>query len=273
MTRLASRLSALLACLALVTGLACLAAAAPASPALSRIVKSGELRVAMSGNQPPLNAKTKSADVIGLEVDLAKMLATSMGVELQIVVKPFADLLGAVEKGEVDMVMSGMTITPERNLRVAFVGPYFISGKSILTKSKTLAAADETADINSPDVKLAALKGSTSQMFVEKLVPKATLIATKNYDEAVDLVKDGKVDALVADFPICVLSVLRYPDAGLATLLEPLTIEPIGIALPADDPLLLNLVQNYLNALSATGILSKLQSKWFEDGSWLAELP
>ena len=84
---------------------------------------------------------------------------------------------------------------------------------------------------------------------------------------------DDKVDALVADYPICVLSVLRYPEAGLSSLLSPLTIEPIGIALPANDPLFINLVQNYLGALQATGVLENLRQRWMEDGSWLTQLP
>ena len=77
----------------------------------------------------------------------------------------------------------------------------------------------------------------------------------------------------MADYPICVLSVLRHPEQGLATLLSPLTIEPIGIALPANDALLVNLVQNYLNALQGTGALEALRARWFEDASWLDQLP
>ena len=111
------------------------AAAEDRSPVLAQIVKSGKIRVGMSGDQAPLNVKSKSGEIIGLEADLANLLASSMQVDLEIVQKPFAQLLPALEKGEVDLVMSGLTITPERNLRVAFVGPYFVSGKSILTKS------------------------------------------------------------------------------------------------------------------------------------------
>ena len=166
-----------------------------------------------------------------------------------------------------------MTITPERNLEVAFVGPYFVSGKSILTKSATLAAIDEAKAIDDSSVSLAALKNSTSQRFVEVFVPKAKLIGVSDYDEGVKLVIGGEVDALVADYPICVLSVLRHPEQGLATLASPLTIEPIGIALPANDALLVNLVQNYLNALQGTGVLEVLSARWFENASWLDQLP
>ena len=266
----------LLASLALVLGagnVSLAAGDATASPVLSRIVKSGELRVGMSGNQPPLNATSRSGELIGLEVDLAMLLANAMQVTPKLVTKPFPELLGALKSGEVDLVMSGMTITPERNLEVAFVGPYFVSGKSILTKSATLAAIDEAKAIDDSSVSLAALKNSTSQRFVEVFVPKAKLVGVADYDEGVKLVIGGEVDALVADYPICVLSVLRHPEQGLATLASPLTIEPIGIALPANDALLVNLVQNYLNALQGTGVLEVLSARWFEDASWLDQLP
>ena len=120
---------------------------------------------------------------------------------------------------------------------------------------------------------LASADLGSSWRFVETVAPKAKLQKVPNYDAGVKAVLDDKADALVADYPICVMSVLRFPEAGLATLVSPLTIEPIGVALPADDPLLLNLVQNYLNALQATGVLDALRSKWFEDGSWLSQLP
>jgi polar amino acid transport system substrate-binding protein len=248
-------------------------AAEAKSVALSRILKAGELRVGVSGTQPPLNVKAKDGEIIGMEADLARLLAGSMGVRVVFVQKPFSELLPALEKGEVDAVMSGMTITPERNLRVAFVGPYFISGKSILTKSEALAKSDEPSDIDNANVTLAALDGSTSQRWVEVFVPKAKLVRVTDYDGGVKLVREGKVDALVADYPICVLSVLRYPNEGLVTLASPLTVEPIGIALPPDDFLFVNLVENYLTALQATGALKRLQKSWFENGAWLADLP
>ena len=249
------------------------APAQSSSPTLSRILKSKELRVGMSGAQPPLNVKDKQGNVIGIEADLAFLLAASMNVKLEIVIKPFPELLPALNKGEVDMVMSGLTITPERNLKNAFVGPYFISGKSILTTSAALAKATDPEAINEGTLTLAALGGSTSQKFVEAAAPKAKLLAVQDYDEGIRLVLDGKADALVADYPICVLSLLRHPGKGLATLVTPFTIEPIGIALRGDDPLAVNLVENYLRALEGTGLLDAIKARYLEDGSWLAELP
>ena len=243
------------------------------SPVLSRIVSSDTLRVGMSGNQPPLNFKGKDGTLMGLEVDLATTLAGLMGVKLEIVQKPFGELLGALQKGEVDLVMSGMTITAERNLRVAFVGPYYLSGKSILTRSSSLAQADDPGDLDQADLKLAALEGSTSQNFVELLMPKAKLVTTKDYDEAVKLVLADEVQALVADHEIVQLTALLHPRESLVTLARPLTIEPIGIAVPPGDALLLNFLENTLGALEAGEILGMLRSRWLQQGDWVQQLP
>jgi polar amino acid transport system substrate-binding protein len=110
-------------------------------------------------------------------------------------------------------------------------------------------------------------------VFVKKLLPNAELVSTPDYDAAVRLVMEDGVDAMIADFPICALSMLRYPEAGLTRHRNAFTVEPLGIALPADDPLLVNLVQNYLNTLDDSGILTGLKAKWFSTGDWIQDLP
>jgi polar amino acid transport system substrate-binding protein len=270
--RLLKRFVASVSLLAL--GLAATASAwAGDSPILDGILDRGEIRVGMSGNQPPLNTRSRAGGLIGLEVDLAKQLSSAMGVELKIVNKPFGELLDALGKGDVDIVMSGVGITATRSAKFAFAGPYMMSGKSILTKSSTLAAAADAEDINQSDFSFAALENSTSQEFVEQNLPDGKLVKIKDYDEGVKMVLDGKVDAMVADMPICVLSVLRYPDAGLTTLKRPMTVEPVGIVVPSTDPQLLTLLDNYLEALEGMGYMAELRKVWLQDGSWIAALP
>ena len=240
---------------------------------LAQITERGELRVGLSGNQPPLNMRDRSGEIIGLEVDLVSELAKSMGVEAKLVPMPFAELLPALERGEIDLVVSGMTITPERNARVAFAGPYVISGKSLLTKSDEISSVADPAELNLAGRRYAALAGSTSEVFVKASLSESTLVATADYDAGVKMVIDDEVDALVADFPICAISVLRHPDENLSMLYSPFTVEPLGIALPAGDALFVNLVQNYLTTLEQTGFLIQLKAKWFNDGDWLEALP
>ncbi len=236
---------------------------------LNKIITTGEIKVGMSGVQPPFSMHSNSDSLMGYEVDLAQMIAESMGVKLTIVEIPFADLLKALEDGKVDVVMSGITITPKRNLKSMFVGPYIVSGKSILTRSEKLAGINELGELNNPNVILAALAGSTSEEFVRKNIPLAQLKVTKTHDEAVKMVINKQIDALFADYPVCVYAMFRYPLIDLSILDQPLTIEPIGIALPADGFLLHNLLQNYLNSLQIIGVLDALEYKWFESGEWL----
>ena len=245
----------------------------PTAPVLDRIVQRGELVVGTSGEQPPLTVKTKEGKIIGLDADLARYMANAMGVGLRFEVMPFPELLPALETGKVDMILSGLTITPKRNLKVAFVGPYYISGKGILTKMQKVASLKEASGMNTPDFTLAALKDSTSQLFAEKLIPRAKLVTPNSLDEAVELVIQGKVDALVADYPVCAVSAFRYRGKGLAAGEVRFTVEPLGIALPANDPLLVNWVENFLRMLQGTGGLAKLEQRWFKDGSWVKELP
>jgi polar amino acid transport system substrate-binding protein len=233
---------------------------------LQRILDRGEIRVGLSGNQPPLNMTTKQGEIVGLEVDLIGTLADAMGLEVELVPMPFAELLGALERDEVDLVISGMTITPARNARVAFAGP-------VLSKSKELTGAQSPAELDDASRSYAALASSTSQDFVERELSQSELVATPDLDTAVQLVLDDEVDALIADYPTCMLSVLRHSEAGLSCLLTPFTIEPLGIALPADDPLFVNLVDNYLGTMADTAMLAAFRVKWFSDGSWVSDLP
>ena len=249
---------------------------APSAASISRlqaILASGELRVGTSADLPPLTMKNKRGEITGFEAELVEALAEAMNLKVRFVVKPFSELLSTLERGEVDLVISGLTITAERNARVAFAGPYFISGTSIVAKSEAITDVQSTELLDDPSLTFAALEGSTSARFVNESLPRARLVIVQDYEAAVRKVIDDEVDGLVADYLACKLAVWRNSDAGLSAMMTPFTIEPLGIALPADDPLLLNLVQNYLNTLENTGLLTRFKAKWLSDGSWLAELP
>ena len=120
---------------------------------------------------------------------------------------------------------------------------------------------------------LVALEGSTSFEMIDGLSAPAKAVSAKNYEVAIQMVIDGKADAMIADFPICLIALFQHPDAGLESVIAPFTFEPIGAALGSDDALFMNLVENYMSLLEGTGLMTALRAKWFENGDWLAELP
>lgn len=249
-----------------------LAVTASAGPAMDQIVKKGELVVGTSGAQPPMTAINKTGQLIGLDIDIARAMAAALKVSVKFKILPFAELLPAMAAGQVDMVISSMTITPLRNRQFVFAGPYYVSGKGILTLSDRFASLQQANGLNSPEVSIAALKDSTSQKYAETLISKAKLIPTGSYNEAIDMLLKKKVDVVVADYPYCALSAYRFQDKGLLAGKAPLTFEPLGIAMP-EDTLLINWVQNFLILMQNSGQLQEMHKKWLNGGKWVEELP
>lgn len=240
---------------------------------LHRILESGALRVGMSGTQPPLNMKNKAGELIGLDVDLARALAEAMDLDLVLVEMPFANLISSLEDGKIDLVISSLTITPARNARVAFAGPYLISGSSLLTRQDLVGELLDQPSLNNPDRSWAAREGSTGEALIADAFPLASYVVIEDQEVTVAKISRGELDGLIADLPFVRYQLARNPDLGLATLPSPFTTEPLGIALPPNSPLFANLVQNYLNTLEYTGQLIQMKALWLNAGDWLSEMP
>jgi len=230
---------------------------------LSRIAERGELILGTSANMAPMTFKQKDGKVVGLDIDLARLMAKSMDAKLSIKTMPFGELLAALERGDVDVVISNMTITTRRNLRAAFVGPYMSSGKCIITKEERVARAEQAEDLNTAETHMVVMAGTTSEDFVKTLLPEAIITTTESLDSAVNMVIKDEAGGMLTDYPIC-LSILKdNPEAGFVSLFSLLTYEPIGIALPANDPLFVNWTENFLQRLEGTGILDEIGKHWF----------
>lgn len=230
---------------------------------LARIQQRGELVLGTSGDMEPMSYARADGKVVGLDVDIARFMAQAMGVTLTTKTLPFTELLPALQRGEVDVVISNLTITPKRNMSVAFVGPYMTSGKCILTEQEALARAQRAEDLNTPETRIAVRKGSTSEDFVKTLLPQATVLTADNRDAAVELVSSGQAGGMLTDYPICMSTLKNNPDAGFVSLFSLLSYEPIGIALPGNDPLLVNWTENFLVRMEALGALDEIGQRWF----------
>ncbi|HKK50623.1 MAG TPA: transporter substrate-binding domain-containing protein [Myxococcota bacterium] len=238
-----------------------------------RIQQSGQLRVGMAGDYPPMNVRTADGRLIGLDADLAAALASILEVELVLTEMPFSRLLDAVADGEIDIAISGITMTPRRNLKVAFAGPYYLSRKAILAKPELLEGVESVADLRGRSLRVAAVSGGTSEALVLRALPDSEHVFEKDQAEAFAKVLYGEADVLVADDPVIRFGLLRRPDAGLTFVESRFSAEPIGIAISADDPLFVNLVENYLHSLEHIGLLDTLREKWFESPEWIGSLP
>ena len=234
-----------------------------AGSVISRIEERGALILGTSANMPPMAQTLDSGKVVGFDIDMAHLMAQSMDVKLDVKTLPFSELVPALERGDVDVGISNLTITEKRNKRGAFVGPYMTSGKCIITKIESLAKAEATDDLNTSGTRLAVLKGSTSEDFVRTLLPLATVITANDHDRAVRMVAEGEAGGMLSEYPICLSTLKRYPDADFVSVFSLLTYEPIGIAIPGTDPLFINWTENFLTRMDGTKALDALAAQWF----------
>ncbi len=239
---------------------------------IATILKRGTLIVGTTGHYPPFTVESKQGNLMGLDLDLAQLFAKAMGVKTEVRKMPIDQLISAVEQGKVDMALAGLTITPQRNLRVMFVGPYFVIGQSLLTDQDKVQHMKGPDDINRPDFKLGVAEGTTGAEVAKTLAPNAHIVNAKNMEQALDMLLSGKIDAIMADQPFCVVAAFLNRDRKLAAS-DPFTFEPIGIALPAGDVHYLNWVENFLMILEANGQLKELKQFWFADPGWMENLP
>ena len=238
-----------------------------------RIRATQTLVVGTTGDFPPFAANTTQGTVIGFDIDLAHKLAYGLGLTLKLKRMEFAKLLPAVKDGSIDIALSGITMMPSRNLEVAFIGPYATSGQSLLGREKLISSITSNEALAGVDFKVAALKGSTSERAAREGIPHADITLTSTHDQSLILLIDGKVDAILADFPFCKVAEFRYPQHHFKALENPLTFEPLGIAISGDDPLFQNLIQNFLIVMEGSGTLKNLTDKWFKSNGWIKELP
>lgn len=236
---------------------------APVS-SLQTIKDRGTLIVGTAANMPPMNNKLLDGTLQGFDMDLAKLMADVMEVKVEFKVMPFDHLITAVQKGEVDMVISNMTITPERNTHVAFVGPYVTSGKCLITTEETLAKASKD-QVNKTDYTLAVMKGTTTEEFVKVLIPNAKRLNVESVTDGVNAVLAGKASAMVSEFQTCALITNQYQGHGFVTSFSALSYEPIGIAVNGNDAHLINWTENTLLRLDQLGLIKLLAQKWLGD--------
>jgi polar amino acid transport system substrate-binding protein len=147
--------------------LLCFVSVASAGPTIDSILKKKELVVGTSADLPPMTFKAKDGTPKGLDADLSQFIARAMNVKLRVAVMPFNELIPALESGKIDMILSCMTITSERNLRVAYVGPYFMSGQSILTTKDIAININGLADINKPDCENNVAQGEVGRRQID----------------------------------------------------------------------------------------------------------
>ena len=238
-----------------------------AGSVLETIKKRGALKVGMS-TFVPWAMRDKNGELIGYEIDVAKRLAEDMGVKAEFVPTAWDGIIPALLTGKFDLIIGGLSITPERNLTVNFTAPYANSGIQMVA-NKNLATGFKTlADFDKPEVVLAARRGATPATAAKRLIPKATL---RQFDEdalALQEVLNGKAHAFVTSTPTPAFEALKHPDTLFLPMPEPFVQGAEGFALRKGDPDALNFFNNWILLRQQDGWLKERHDYWFKTRDW-----
>ncbi|MGB5617169.1 MAG: transporter substrate-binding domain-containing protein [Desulfobacterales bacterium] len=238
-----------------------------AESTIENALKRGVLRVGMS-TFVPWAMKDKTGKLIGFEIDVANRLAQDTGVKIEFVPTKWAGIIPALLTGKFDVIIGGMGILPQRNLKVNFTIPYDYSGMSIVAHKQLAAGFKRLEEFNRPEVKIAARLGSTAEMAVRKHLPQAKLLLFDDESQVIQELRSGRVHAMVASAPLPTFLALENPEVLFLPLQETFTREPIGFAVRKGDVDTLNYFNNWIRVVEAEGWLNERKQYWFYTKEW-----
>lgn len=233
----------------------------------AEIKSSGKLRVGLSANFPPMEFKDKDEKYVGADVDLQKKLGEVLGVQIEIVEAPFDQLINSVQTGRVDMVMSGMTDTVERQKSGDFVD-YFRSQGRLYT---TGARAGEFTKQDDACGKKVAVSGKTeffntiktlnTTLCTDKGKPAIEILAADSGPAARLQLDQGRAD-LAAQGAENLAYFAKTEPGKYATVLDPLPSKPNGILVKKGNTQLLNAIKDGMQKIYDNGEYKKVLDQW-----------
>ncbi len=233
---------------------------------LNAVLQRGELRVGLEPGYMPFEMKDKKGNIIGFDVDMAKAMAKAMGVKLKLVPTAWDGIIAGLLTDKFDILISGMTITQERNLKINFANPYISVGQTILVNKKF--AGKTWKDLDKPEYTIVTKLGVTGEIATRKMFKHAKIRTFETEADAAQEVLNGKADAFVYDKPYNAIFFANKGQGKLIHMDQDLTYEPLGWAVRKGDPDFLNWLNNFLNQAKHDGVYERIYNKWFKSTKW-----
>jgi polar amino acid transport system substrate-binding protein len=228
---------------------------------LDNIHAAGVLRVAVLQDEPPLSSVDPgSHEPVGYEIDIARAIARRIGVRLQTIVTPLAQRIPLLRSGGADLIVADLTITEKRAAAIEFSIPYLVTGLQMLVRD---GAPDRIASYAYS--RIGADRGSTQQDYLAADFRAAQLVLFDDAPQALQALRDRRVDAIVQDSIVLAGLLTRAPDRReFKGLPDFLTHEDIGVGLRRTEQALLDTVNVALLDLELSGQAARIYHAWFD---------
>ncbi|HCW9394789.1 TPA: ABC transporter permease subunit [Staphylococcus aureus] len=223
-----------------------------------KIKERGELRVGLSADYAPMefehtvNGKTEYA---GVDIDLAKKIAKDNNLKLIIVNMSFDSLLGALKTGKIDIIISGMTSTPERKKQVDFSDSYMMTKNIMLVKKDKVNEYKDIKDFNNK--KVGAQKGTEQEKIAQTEIENASITSLSRLPDVILALKSGKVEGAVVEKPVAEAYLKQNPKLGISNVKFNEEEKDTVIAVPKDSPKLLSQINKTIKEVKDKGLIDK----------------
>jgi ABC-type amino acid transport substrate-binding protein len=217
--------------------------------------------VGVTANYPPVIFKM-SGQITGLEADLARRLSAELGKPIQFVEISWDGQIPALLEGKTDIIMSGMTITQARQVRITFSQPYLKSGLMIAFGTQNALKYNSLGNIIGSVPAVGFVEGTTGEVYARDVFRMGNrMVPVKSASEAALALKNRRFDIFVYDAP-SIIWIVSENEAELKFLPEFLNTEYLGWGLRRDDRELLVKVNALLNKWEKDGTLKETILKW-----------
>lgn len=223
-----------------------------------KIKERGELRVGLSADYAPMefehtvNGKTEYA---GVDMDLAKKIAKDNNLKLKIVNMSFDSLLGGLKTGKIDIIISGMTSTPERKKQVDFSDSYMMTKNIMLVKKDKVNEYKDIKDFNNK--KVGAQKGTEQEKIAQTEIENASITSLSRLPDVILALKSGKVEGAVVEKPVAEAYLKQNPKLGISNVKFNEEEKDTVIAVPKDSPKLLSQINKTIKEVKDKGLIDK----------------
>jgi ABC-type amino acid transport substrate-binding protein len=219
------------------------------------------IRVGIAPDYPPL-AFARDGQGAGVEVDLARTLGAQLGRPVAFTSLRWEELIPALQRGDIDIIMSGMSITPGRQLVIAFSEPYVTNQLRAIFSRANVDRFKTPGDITNGPVRIGVMPGTTADTFVQKNCPQAERIALNTRpDAAFYLLQNPQIDVYIDD-TFALAQILSENEASLTFLRQPLAENNLAWGVRPDNTDLLRQVNAVLARCKSDGTLDKILTRW-----------
>lgn len=231
------------------------------SSTISQAKERGKLIVALEAEFEPFEYIDKNGELVGFDVDLARILAAEMEIDIEFMNVSWDSIIPSLLTKKCDLILSGMTATPRRALRVSYSNPYFHTITCLLVSKARGADIKGIADLNDPNRIVVVKQDTTGHNAAKVRCPKAQIVSYGKEADAALEVALGRADAFLYDLRSVQNHHAKHADTTFL-LEEAVSVEPYAIACRKGDPDTVAWLNLVLHHLKRDGRLKELYAKY-----------